>query len=96
VTVAELCVVEIVKSGVGGGLTTNVTVAECVRLPLVPVTVRVYVPAAVEPEVATLIVEEPEPLIEDELKVAEAPDGKPPAVRLTAPVKPPTALTVAV
>jgi hypothetical protein len=40
-TVCELCVVEIAKSGVGTALTINVTDAECVRLPLVPVTVSV-------------------------------------------------------
>ena len=32
---------EMEKSGVGAGFTTSVTVVECVRLPLVPVMVKV-------------------------------------------------------
>lgn len=32
---------EMVKSGCGAGFTTNVTVVECTRLPLVPVMVKV-------------------------------------------------------
>ena len=40
VTVCELGVAVIVKSGVGGAFTTSVTLAECTRLPLVPVMVN--------------------------------------------------------
>jgi len=46
--------------------------------------------------VVTLIVELPEPLTEAGLKLALAPDGRPDAVRLTAPLNPLTGVTVAV
>jgi hypothetical protein len=41
VTVCELGVAEMLKSGVGTAFTTSVTVVECVKLPLVPVIVIV-------------------------------------------------------
>ena len=66
------------------GLITSVKVVECVRLglELVPVIVRVNVPAGVEAEVEMLSVEEPEPpLIEIGLKVPLAPLGSPATLR---------------
>src|SRR5579859_755985 len=78
------------------GLTTSVTEAECDKLPLVPLMVSVYVPAAVELLVETLSVDVPAPLTEAGVKVAVAPAGTPLTPSDTAPVKPFTALTVAV
>jgi hypothetical protein len=70
-------------------VTVRVTGVVAVKLPLVPLTVNVYVPAAVEEVVDTLRVEEPEPPpTEEGLKVTLAPVGTPVAVRLTVPVKP--------
>jgi len=80
-----------------GILTTSVTVVECVRLPLAPVTVKVYVPAGTELEAATFKVEEPEPpLMEVGLKVAVAPAGNPVMLKLIVPLKPLFGLTLAV
>jgi len=84
------------KSGFGAGFTTSVTVVECTKLPLVPVMVRVYVPAGVDVLVVTDIVEEPEPATEVGLKLALAPEGKPLALNVTLPVKPPDSVTVVV
>ena len=70
-------------------LTVRVIEAVCVRLPLVPLTVNVYVPAAVDEDVVTLSVDEPEPpLIEAGLKLVPAPAGTPVALKLTEPVNP--------
>ena len=77
------------------GLTTSVTVAECVRLPLVPVIVSGYVPAAAVP-VATVSVEVPDAVTEAGLNVAVAPAGTPLTLNDTLPAKPFIALTVAV
>ncbi len=84
------------KSGFGAGFTTSVTVVECTRLPLVPVIVKVNVPDGVDVLVVTDMVEEPEPATEAGLKLALAPAGKPLALKLTVPVKPPDPVTVAV
>jgi hypothetical protein len=46
--------------------------------------------------VVTVIVELPEPATEPGLKLALAPDGRPDALKVTDPVNPFTALTVAV
>jgi hypothetical protein len=78
-------------------VTVSVTEVVSVKLPLVPLTVNGYVPAAVEDVVDTARVEEPEPpLIEDGLKVPLAPVGRPLTVRLTVPVKPFTGAAVTV
>ena len=53
-------------------------------------------PAGVLVLVLTDRVEEPEPVTEVGLKVALAPLGRPLTLKLTAPVNPPTAVTVAV
>ena len=46
--------------------------------------------------VATVRVEEPEPLTDAWLKLAEAPPGKPLALRFTMPLNPPSEATVTV
>lgn len=68
----------------------------CVKLPAVPVTVMLELPVGVELPVVTVIVEEPEVVIEVGLKLALAPAGSPLALKVTGPVNPFTALTVAV
>jgi hypothetical protein len=81
------------------GLTTSVTVVECVKLglELVPVIVRVKVPVGVEAEGVTLSVEEPEPpLIEARLKVPVAPLGNPVTLRFTVLLNPLSGLTLVV
>jgi hypothetical protein len=57
-------------------------------VPLVPVTVIVYVFTGVVPEVATVSVEDV-PVVGFGLKLAVAPVGNPLALRLTLPAKPP-------
>ena len=67
-----------------------------IRLPFVPVIVRVYVPTGVVPEVVTVSVELPEPPeIDVGLNVPVVPEGKPLTVKATAPVNPFTAVAVA-
>jgi len=68
-------------------LTTRVTEAVCVRLPLVPVTVTEKLPVDVAAVVVTVIVEEVVAALG--LKLAVAPLGNPLALKLTDPVKPP-------
>src|SRR5258706_12831122 len=63
-------------------------VAVCVRLALVPVIVRVEVPVGVVLPVLTVIVEGPLPVIVGGAKLAEAPVGKPLALKVTVPVNP--------
>ena len=84
------------KSGVGAGFTVSVTLLEWVVLPLVPVMPMVKVPEGVVLPVVTVRVEEPEPATEAGLKLAVAPAGSPLALKLTVPLKPLTAPTVAV
>jgi len=70
------------------GLTTKPTVKEWVRLPLVPVIVRLYVPATVELDVFTVNVEEPlPPVTELGLNVPVAPPGSPLTFKPTFPWK---------
>ena len=85
----------IIKSG-DGPVTTSVTVVLCVRLPLVPVMVSIYVPGGVEPLVVTVIVEEPLPVIVGGSNEADAPLGKPLAPSVTVPLNPPDGATVTV
>jgi hypothetical protein len=66
--------------------TTNVAVVEWLRLPLVPVIVRVELPGGVLVELATVRVELPAPFTGP--KEAEALAGRPDALKLTVPVKP--------
>jgi hypothetical protein len=83
--ICEPGVAEMLKSGLA---TTRVTVAECDRLPSVPVIVRVYVPVGVVVAVETVSVECPEVETDAGLKLAVAPVGKPLTLRFTVPVKP--------
>ena len=76
--------------------TTSVTLVLWLRLPLVPVMVKGYVPAGVEQPVEIVSVEDPDPLIEAGLKLDVAPLGKPLTPRLTVPVNPFSELTLAV
>ncbi len=76
--------------------TTSITVVECVKLPLLPVIVRVKVPVCVLLAVLTVSVLDPEPVTEAGLKLAEVWFGSPLALRLTVPVKPFSAPTVTV
>ena len=69
---------------------------EWLRLPLVPLMVSVLVPVFPLGFVVTVIVELPEPVTEFGLKLAEARDGSPLALKLTAPVKPLTGVIVTV
>ncbi len=70
-------------------LTFRVTLAVCVKEPLVPVIVRVELPAGVLPLVATVIVELVPGAIELELNVAVAPAGIPfVTLSFTVPVNP--------
>ena len=80
----------------GGICTTRLTLAVCVKLPLVPVTVSTYVPTAVELLVDTLSVEEPEPLIDVGFNVVVTLAGAPPTLSATAPLKPPLGVTFTV
>ena len=94
VTVCELGLAEMLKSG--GPCTINVTVAECDRVPLVPVIVRVYVPAAVAEVVETTSAQVFGFTADAGMKLAVAPAGSPLTLGLTASVKPFRALTVVV
>lgn len=76
--------------------TTKVTVVEWVSDPLLPVIVSVKVPSAVLELVVTLMVLPDPPLIGFGLNEALAPEGRPLTLRVTLPVKVPTAVTVAV
>ena len=77
-------------------VTTSVTLTECATGPLVPLMVRGYVPAGVEPVVVTLSVVVPDVGTDAGLKDAVAPDGRPLTVKSTVPVNPVPAVTVAV
>src|SRR6266566_1418630 len=69
------------KSGV---LTTSVTVVLCVKLPLVPVIVRVYFPPGVDVLVVTVMVPHPT----TDCGGALAPAGKPLTLNVTAELNP--------
>ena len=86
-TLCEAGVAESTKPGGMKLVTMNVVVALCIRLPLVPVIVRVFVPTGVVLVVVTVMVEVPSELIEEGLKLAFAPEGKLVALSDTAPVK---------
>ena len=79
-----------------GAVTTNVTVAVCVVLPLVPVTVSVELPAATELLVVMVNVAEPGTFTELELNVAVTPSDAPLTLNTTVPLKPLIALTLTV
>lgn len=77
----------IVKSGDGGCMTLTETLAEWVRVPLVPVTVAVYDPTV---ELLRVQVDDPEPLdMLAGLQLTLSPDvGLVEVVKVTVPVKP--------
>src|SRR5690348_2176904 len=76
-------------------VTTSCVVALCTNAPLVPVTVIVYVPVGVEALVVIWSVELPEPpLIDDGVKPALAPLGRPEALSVTVPLNPFTGATL--
>ncbi len=81
-------------------LTLSETLAECDSVPavplLLPVMVRLNVPRCVAPEVETVRVDVPAPLMEDGVKAALDPLGNPPTLKLTVSPKPPMALIVTV
>ncbi len=79
-----------------GGFTTKVTVAVWVRLPLVPVIVKVELPVGVVAAVVMVMVDDPELVTDDGLKLTVVPDGNPVALKLTVPLNPPDGVTVAV
>jgi hypothetical protein len=83
-----------VKSAVE--VTTSVTVVVWTVEPLVPVMVIVNEPVGVVLSVVTVMVEEPEVVTDGGLKLAVAPEGNPLALKVTVPVKPCSAATVAV
>jgi hypothetical protein len=93
-TVCDEGETEIEKSGGGGTAIIIEVVAECVRLPLVPVIVSVDVPMGVLLLVVTVMVDVPLPLIVVGEKLAAAPVGKPLAPKVTVPVNPLSAPTV--
>ena len=69
-------------------VTFSVTLAEWLRVDVAPVSVSVYDPAGVPAEVATLSVEDPDPVTDVGANVAEAPAGRPETDRLTVSEKP--------
>src|SRR5258705_385732 len=77
-------------------LTTSVTEAEWLRLPLVPVMVIGNDPIVAVVDVVTVSVEVPPPVTDAGLMDPLAPAPKPEAPRLTVPVKPFVAVTVTV
>src|SRR5258708_3810462 len=79
-------------------VTTRLTVVECVLPPPVPVTVIGYVPAGVDADAVRVISEVPDPgaAIDDGLKPAVAPEGRPVAVSTTEELKPPETAVVMV
>jgi len=76
--------------------TTNVTFTVCVTGPLAPLIVRAYEPGGVAALVETLIVVEPAAVTDAGLNEAVAPEGRPLALKLTMPLNPVPAATVAV
>ena len=64
--------------------------------PLVPVTVNVEFAAGVAPDVVTVMVEVPAPVIVAGLKLAVAPAGNPATVGVTVPLNPFRAVVVTV
>ena len=81
-----------------GFVTTRVTVVVCVKPPLVPVMVKVYVPGTVEPVVCTVSVELAAggTFRDVGFSVQVVLDGQPETVSPTVPLKPLIGATVAV
>ena len=77
-------------------LMVSVTGTVWIRLPLVPVIVNGKLPAGVAVLVVTVIVEDPDVVTDDGLKLAVAPEGSPLTLKVTVPVNPPDGVTVVV
>lgn len=77
-------------------LTTRVTAAVLLTVPLDPVIVTGYVPATTEDVVVTVNVVLPDAAIDAGLKAAEAPAGRPVAANVTALLKPLSMLSATV
>jgi len=77
-------------------VTVSVAVVWWLRLPVVPVIVRLERPTGVLPAVVTVNVEEPVPVTVVGKKLAVAPAGRPVTLRLTVPLKPSRAVTFTV
>lgn len=93
----ELGVADIAKSGVRtGAVTVTVTAPLWVSVPLVPVTVSVYVPATTAAFVEMFRVQLPEVVMDPGAQLASIPVGSPLAAMLTAPVNPFTGATLIV
>src|SRR3954470_10005931 len=94
----ELGDAEIVKLGVGTLVTVRLTVVVWVTLPPVPVMVTVEVPRVAVADAVKVSTELPEPgaAIEDGLKEAVTPAGRPEAERAMAALKPPETAVVIV
>ena len=75
-------------------LTTSVTEAEWLRLPLVPVMVIGNDPVVAVVVVVTVSVDMPPPLTDAGLNEPDAPEPKPAALKATDPVNPFNAVTV--
>ena len=75
-------------------MTVSIIVVGCDTVPLEPFTVIVKLPLGVELDVATVTVDEPEPVIDVGFNVGVAPEGNPLTARLTTPLKPFNELTV--
>ena len=78
----------------GGGLTTRVTFALWLRLPLAPLMVIGNDPVVAVLVVVTVSVEDPLPVTDAGFKDPLAPAPKPDALRVTLPAKPLCAVTV--
>ena len=76
--------------------TTRLTEAVWLRLPLLPVTVSAYVPAAVLVPTVTTRFDVPDPVTVAGVNVAVAPVGNPLTLNPTLPAKPFSAPTVTV
>lgn len=85
-----------VTVGAGGGETTRVAVAVRVVVPLVPVTVRGYVPVGVVVAALTVMVEAPDVVTDGGLKLAVAFAGNPLTLNAIVPVNPPDGVAVTV
>jgi hypothetical protein len=76
--------------------TLKVTLVVCASVPFVPVIVSVEFAAGVVPEVVTVRVDVPAPVIVAGLKLAVAPAGNPVTVGVTVPLNPLTAVVLTV
>jgi len=95
-TETEVGEAEMVKLGLAGAVTVNVTVVVSVVLPEVPDTVMLYVPVAVDAATVKVIVELPAPVIEVGLKPTVTPVGWPDAFKVMAELNPPVTVLVTV